>query len=451
MPLPLDKLTAELSPASQIITDFANHPEYLTDATPNVGSASAVVLAACEEDVVKTVNYGVAFNTPIVPRGAGTGLSGGCVPHDNSIVLSTQRINYHEIKADRRLAICGPGCITKDLMDAAREYGLTYLPDPASYEESSLGGNIAENAGGLRCKRYGVTRDYALGLRAVLADGSLLKTGCYSNSNTFNLNDLLIGSEGTLAIVTEITLELSPIPTRGCTILASFESAEGGGNTVADIILAGIVPTVLEFIDGDAAACSNQYEKNDGLENAGSILLIETDGDKDPEQLNRVKTICKNNQAVQLKTEPDSKLAEDLWRVRRNLSNAAKAAAELRLSEDVAVPVSRFSELVAWVAAENKSSGLRINSFGHAGDGNLHVNYLATTDDTINRDLIQKHVARLMHKTIELGGTISGEHGIGLEKREYLGLEFDRPTLELMKSLKRIFDPAGLLNPNKIF
>ncbi|MDF1545082.1 MAG: FAD-linked oxidase C-terminal domain-containing protein [bacterium] len=451
MPSPeFDQLAQRLSPTAEIITDLPIDSDYLTDATPNRGSSPALIMAATESDVIEVVSFCHAANRPLVPRGAGTGLSGGCIPLNNALVLSTEKIDHCEINREERMAACGPGLITKQLIDAALAQGLTYLPDPASYEESTLGGNVAENAGGLRCKRFGVTRDYVQGLKAVLPDGKLITTGCYNashgrTSDSFNLTDLLIGSEGTLAVITEITVELSPIPTPGDTLLVAFDDPADAGQTVTDIVAAGIMTTVLEFLDGDAAACSNEYEKNEGLDRVGAILLIETDNRA------KIEQICNNNRASYLRIESDPKKADQLWKIRRNLSLAAKAAAELRLSEDVAVPISRFAELVGWVSQLNRTSKLRINSFGHAGDGNLHVNFMAESDTTINRELITRHVGLLMEKTIALGGTLTGEHGVGLEKKQFLHLEFNPPTLGLMREIKTLFDPACILNPGKLF
>jgi len=328
---------------------------------------------------------------------------------------------------------------------------LTYPPDPASYEESTLGGNVAENAGGLRCKRFGVTKDYVLGLEAVLADGSVLKTGIFNDQRGFSLGDLLLGSEGTLAIVTKIAVRLIEMPGRGETILVAFDNPKNSAQTVTDINKAGIIPTVMEFLDGDAAACSNEYEKSDGFDQVAAILLIETSDVNSEAQADRIKDICQRNKCSYLRSEPDPERAEALWKVRRNLSDAAKAAAELRVSEDVAVPNSRFPELVEFVANMNRQSELRINSFGHAGDGNLHVNFMAPVDTETTRTEVERWVEILLRQTIELGGTLTGEHGIGLAKREYMSLEFDSPTLEVMRAIKSTFDPDRLLNPDKLF
>jgi len=372
------------------------------------------------------------------------------VTSPGGLLLSTERLRELDIQPDRKRAVCGPGVITKELLDAAARYGLTYPPDPASYEESTLGGNVAENAGGLRCKRYGVTKDYVLGLEAVLADGSLLKTGVFSQNRGFSLGDVIIGSEGTLAVVTRMAFRLVNLPGRGETILIGFDDPRDGAQAVTDINAAGLVPTVMEFLDGDAAACSNEYEKSDDFDRVAALLLIETT-DVDPDrQAEQIRRLCRKNHCSLLRSETDPARADALWKVRRNLTNAVKALAALRVSEDVAVPNSRFPTLVAFVAEMNHRSRLRINSYGHAGDGNLHVNFMAPTDSETDRNEVEKWVETLMRKTIELGGTLTGEHGIGLAKRRYLALEFDPPTLALMHKVKSTYDPNGLLNPDKL-
>ena len=357
-----------------------------------------------------------------------------------------------EIIPGKKLAICEPGVITKVLQDAAAVHGLTYPPDPASYEESSLGGNVAENAGGLRCKRYGVTKDYVLGVEAVMADGSILNTGYFNADRGFALGDLLVGSEGTLGIVTRIALKLIDLPGRGETILVAFDDPKMSAQTVSDINTAGIIPTVMEFLDGDAAACSNNYEKSDGFDQkVAAILLLETSDRQSEDQAARIKEICQKNRCSYWRSESDPAHAEALWKIRRNLSKAVKAMAGLRISEDVAVPNSRFPDLVAFVAEMNQQSQLRINAFGHAGDGNLHVNFLAEDDNAANRREVDRCVQILMRQTLAFGGTLTGEHGIGLAKRHLIDLEFHPKTLKLMTDIKVAFDSLSSLNPDKLY
>ncbi|MBI5267954.1 MAG: FAD-binding protein [candidate division Zixibacteria bacterium] len=441
-------LGAKLKAAESLITSLDGQDDYFHDASLFNARPSAILKARSTEDIVTAVLFCRERGVAITPRGAGTGLSGGCVAAPNALILSTADLKKLEIDRPKRMAICGPGVITKDLEEAASAQGLAYPPDPASWLESSLGGNVAEGAGGLRCKRYGVTKDYVLGLKAVLADGSILRTGCFNSEEGLNLGDILIASEGTLAIITEIALRLTDPIVRGTTILVAFDRPVDAAQTVSDITAAGIIPTVLEFLDGDAAACSNAYEKNEGLDNVAAILLIET---SDTGQAGTIEAICRNHHSSFLRRETDPEKAETLWKVRRNLSKAVKQSAAFRISEVVAVPNSKFPSLVDWVAEENKKRApLRLNSFGHAGDGNLHVNFLAGDDTPRTLALVENGIEALMRKTIELGGTVTGEHGIGLAKKKYLSWEFDPPTLRLMQAVKSVFDPDRMLNPDKL-
>lgn len=445
------ELSAVLNDKSALQTDFTQFPKYLKDATEMTGESEALVFAETEEDVIKTINFARKNGLSIVPRGAGTGLSGGCVPNKGSLVLSTERINHLKIDSSKKTATVGPGVITKQIQEEAAKFGLSYPPDPASIAESTIGGNVAEGAGGLRCKRFGVTKDYVLGIKGVAAQGEIVRTGCYSNESGFNLNDLFGASEGTLVIITEITLRLIEIVPSGDTFLVAFDHPRHAAQTVSDITGAGIIPNVMEYLDGDAAECSNKYEKTEGLDKVAAILLIESTKESGQKQVEQIKSFCQRNQCSFSRHESDPKRAEQLWKIRRNLSKAAKQMSRIRISEDVAVPISKFPELIEFVSYMNTTSQLRINSFGHAGDGNLHVNFLSDDDSKSGRELIEREIERLLHKTVELGGTLTGEHGIGLAKRRYLSLEFDRTTINYMHRLKQVFDPENLLNPGKIF
>jgi FAD/FMN-containing dehydrogenase len=290
-----------------------------------------------------------------------------------------------------------------------------------------------------------------LGLRGVSMQGEILTTGVLSDNNGFNIQDLLIGSEGTLVVVTQMMLRLSPQPSSGVTILVAFDKPTDAASSVYEITRAGIRPTVMEYLDDDCALCSNQYEPVPGLDRAGAILLLETSGVNPDEQSAAIEAVCRRNHCSYLRTAAKAEEVEILWKVRRNLSKAVEAMAKYRLNEDVAVPVSRFLELIQFVADLNRSGSIRVNAFGHAGDGNLHVSFLSQSGTDSEERLMEKGIEELMHKTIELGGTLSGEHGIGLAKRDYLHLEFSTPLLEMMRRVKHAFDPKSLLNPDKIF
>lgn len=450
-PIDFGPLLSRLSSPTLLTTDLSGLDAYFHDATEFTGQPLAVLFAENTSDVIEAMKFCHERSIPVVPRGAGTGLSGGCVPSSNALVLSTERMKRLNVIEYGRIAMCGPGVITKELQDDVAHFGLAYPPDPASYAESTMGGNVAENAGGLRCKRFGVTKDYVIGLEAVTMDGRVLKTGIYADERGFGIGDLLLGSEGTLAVVTQIAVRLVPSTPRGTTILASFDDASAAGRAVSEITASGLIPTVLEFLDGDAVACSNEYEKTEGLEQVAALLLMETTGEARAAQTEAIQRICERNGCSRLKLEPDAEAAEALWKVRRNLSKAIRSLAKAYVSEDVAVPNSRFAEMVSFVGEMRQESRLRINSFGHAGDGNLHVYFVSTTGSDEDRAEMAARVRQLMVRTLELGGTLTGEHGIGLAKRAYLALEFDGPTLRLMQDIKELFDPRGLLNPEKIF
>ncbi len=447
----LQSLASFLTHPDNLVTDLDTHDDYFHDATEQRVTPQAIVFAESESDVISTLRFCRDHGMPVVPRGAGTGLSGGCVPVTGGIVLSTERIRHLKIDPTKKTATCGPGVITKTIKDEAEKYGLTYPPDPASFEECSIGGNVAECAGGLRCRRFGVTKDYVIGLRAVTIQGETLCTGLYNGNRGFGLGDILVGSEGTLAIVTEVTLRLIATPPVGSTILAAFGNARDAAQTVTDITAAGIIPTVMEFIDADAVACSLEYEKSELLEKGMAALLIETSGEDAEKQARLIRSFCERNNCFLTRIESDPDLADQLWQVRRNVSKAIKAAARAKISEDTVVPNSRIPELVDFVAQMNRSSPLRINTFGHAGDGNIHVSFLSQTGSEEETRMIEEGIETVLRKVTQLGGTLTGEHGIGLAKNRYLHLEFDATTLDYMKRIKNEFDPENLLNPGKIF
>lgn len=449
--LNLDGLSSSLKNKSSLSDDLTAHPKYLRDATEITGTAEALVMAENENDVIKTVEFARANNLAIVARGAGTGLSGGCVPNKGSIVLSTEKISHIKIDQSKKIAVVGPGVITKNLQIEAAQFGLSYPPDPASYAECTIGGNVAEGAGGLRCKRFGVTKDYVLGIKGITSSGELIQVGSYNDNSGFDLMDIFNASEGTLLVITEIVLRLLDIAPPGDTFLVAFDNPKDAAQTVSDITGAGIIPNVMEYLDGDAAECSNKYEKMEGLDRAAAILLLESAKEGGIKQVESIKNFCRQNKCSYFRHESDVNKAETLWKVRRNLSKACKQMSKIRISEDVAVPISKFPDLIEFVAHMNATSKLRINSFGHAGDGNLHVNFLSDDDSEAGRELIESEIERLLRKTVELGGTLTGEHGIGLAKKRYLGLEFDQNTIGYMRRFKEIFDPENLLNPGKIF
>jgi len=436
---------------NRLIFNTDSFPDYFRDASEIKVRPPAIFFAETESEVVEIINFCRENKIPIVFRGAGTGYTGGAVPIENGLLLSLERLGKLKVYPDRKMAFCGPGVVTIELMNESEKHGLFYPPDPASYEESHLGGNIAECAGGLHCKKYGVTKDYVIGLKAVTIDGKIIKTGVFTDDELFNLTMVLIGSEGLLAAVTEIAVRLIDATQYGPTILAAFGDPEDAARTVAEITRQGIVPAVMEYMDSDSISCSNEYEKVIDIANAAAVLLFETTDPAANDEADRIGNICRQYRVVQLNRENDRKKADSLWRLRRNISKAVKESAKQKISEDVCVPPSKLPELVSFVSELNRQYPVRINSYGHAGDGNLHVNFLAYGEDIRETAMIKEGIDRLFDKTIELGGTLSGEHGIGLTKRNYLKLEFDQDTLDYMKRIKKTFDPKFLLNPGKIF
>ncbi len=437
--------------AENLILDTESLPEYARDASEINVKPLAIFFADDESQVIDVINKCRIEQIPIVFRGAGTGYTGGAVPVSGGLVLSLEKMRKLKIDAKNKIALCGPGVITIELMKDAQKYGLYYPPDPASYDESALGGNVAENAGGLHCKKYGVTKDYVIGLRAVTIEGEIINTGYFSNTDIFDLTSVLIGSEGLLAAVIEIAVRLIKTPDIGPTILVAFDKPEEAAAVVAEIIRLGIIPAVMEYMDGDAIDCSNRYDKSIDIKKAKAILLLETDGKNCISEAETIKNICRQYNPVSLMFETDPVLTENLWKIRRNLSKAVKASVKYKIAEDVCVPPSKLPKLVKFVSALNTKFPIRVNSYGHAGDGNLHVNFLTDDKKYIENGLIGAGIKKLFKKTLELGGTLTGEHGIGLTKKDFLKMEFTSNTIDRMKDIKSVFDPNNLLNPGKMF
>lgn len=390
----------------------------------------------------------------IVPRGAGTGYTGGAVAESGGIVVSFDRLNrILEIDSAKKTAIVEPGVITQQLADAALAQGLFYPPDPASLKECSLGGNVAECAGGLRCKKYGLTKDYVLGLEGYDIDGDLIRTGSFAPECSYDLTSILIGSEGTLAVISKIALQLIDPPLARKSFFATFSQQVDAAEVVAKIMASGVIPAVLEFIDGDVITRTLEYLGWEQVISAAAALLIEVDGTAAEVERDAavVATIIAAQRPLQSDMADTEERREYLWTMRRSVSRANRAKAKLYISEDIVVPPSRLPTLVAQLAELGKLHHLHVNSFGHAGDGNLHVNFLADGDSPSDLARIHAACVDLFKMTLALDGTISGEHGIGTTKKDFLPMEVSPETMRLFKGIKRSFDPAGLLNPGKIF
>lgn len=453
----IDRLRA-IAGADHVRTDAQTCETYGTDALKQGHPADVVVWPADPAQVAAVARLCHETRTPLVPRGAGTGYTGGAVPSHGGVVISLERLNrILDIDEGNLLAVVEPHVVTGDLQDAVEAVGLFYPPDPASLRQSVIGGNVAENAGGPRAFKYGVTKQYVLGLEAVLATGEIIRTGgkVVKNVVGYDLTHLLVGSEGTLAIITKIILRLIPKPPMQVTMRASFPSVRHAVNAVAGLIRARVIPAALELIDGDSLEAVASYLKVRSLapEGTAAILLLEVDGL--PEQVaaeaTRVETACVEAGATEfLRAANDDERAE-LWRVRREISLSLKVITPLKFNHDVVVPKARIPELCELVDGIRAKYGLRIPCFGHVGDGNIHVNIMVTPGDA--EEIRRAHDAEgeLFRGVVALEGSISGEHGIGFAKKKYMELELSKDTIDAMRRVKLALDPHGILNPGKMF
>jgi glycolate oxidase len=413
----------------------------------------AVVLASSADDIARALAAASEAGVPIVPRAAGSGKSGGAVPVAGGIVLATLGMNrIKEIDRSEHLCVVEPGIILADLHAAVEAEGLFYPPDPNSLKMCALGGNIAENAGGPRAFKYGVTREYVLGLEVLLMDGTRLRTGRRTRKGVtgYDVTALLVGSEGTLAVTSEATLRLVPKPPSVATLLGLFADIRACGGAVAAIVAAGLVPRCIELLD--AATLQAVRDRGVGIDaRARAMLLIEVDGEPAACEaaLERVGNVLSEAGAIEVLAAQDPAQRDRLWEARRQLSPATRAMAKHKISEDVVVPRTRVVDLLAEVDAISARTGIRMLTYGHAGDGNLHVNFLWNDPDAAPR--VEDGLEQLFRAVIGMRGTLSGEHGIGTSKSGFLALEQGEALVDLQRKLKAVFDPRGLLNPHKIF
>jgi glycolate oxidase len=415
----------------------------------------AVVWAEDVADVVKVMQYADGHSIPVVPRGAGSGMTGGAVPARGSIVLSTERMNrILEINKEDLTVVVEPGVINGRLQRELERHGLFYPPDPSSLHFCTIGGNVAENAGGARALKYGVTRDYVIGLEAVLPDGRIITTGVRTAKGVvgYDLTRLLVGSEGTLAMITKIRLRVLPMPEDVITLLALFREPEPAGESVQRIIAEGMIPRTLEFLDAETIRAVESYKTIGLPEKTEAMLLIELDGAPSAimRDAEKVSAICKKLSGEIIMAENELARAK-LWEARRAISPALFHISPTKINEDIVVPRSRLAEMLGRLKVLAETTGIRIVNFGHAGDGNIHVNLMVDRTKKKEYEKAQKLVEEIFRITLELGGTISGEHGVGISKQKYITMEIQPAELELMRNIKKIFDPKNLLNPGKIF
>ncbi len=440
---------------SQVDTSEATRESFARDESEAIGRLpDAVVHARTAGDVAKVLRIANECGVPVTPRSGGTGRTGGAVPVAGGIVLSTATLaQVLEVNAEELVAVVQPGVVTGELHELLEREGLFYPPDPNSLKNCMIGGNVAENAGGPRAFKYGVTREYVLGLESATMSGDLIRSGkrTVKGVTGYDVTALLCGSEGTLAVFTEVTLRLVRKPPEVATVLALFSSAEAAARSVSGIIAVGLVPRCLEMMDARTlTAIRAQKVPVDARANA--MLLIEVDG-AEGETHAMLERLGENLTAaegiIDVVVAQDAAQRDRLWEARRMLSPATRKLAKYKLSEDVVVPRSRIAELLVRVDEIGEREKVMHLTYGHAGDGNLHVNFLWNDDS--EREAIDRALLSLMKTTIALGGTLTGEHGIGVLKADYLPLEQSPELIALQKDIKRVFDPKNLLNPGKIF
>jgi glycolate oxidase len=429
---------------------------YAYDATNRHHRPDAVVFPGNTGEVSAIMRAANECRFFVVPRGAGTGMSGGALAIQGGLTMVMTRFDrILSIDRDNLVAEVEPGVITGHFQEAVEREGLFYPPDPSSAAYSTLGGNVGECAGGPRAVKYGVTRDYVLALEVVLPTGEVIATGTRTAKGVvgYDLTRLIVGSEGTLGVVTKIVLRLLPLPEVVRTLRAVFVRIQDAGRAVSEIVRSGVIPRSAEYMDQAAIRCVEDYLHIGLPVNAGAMLLLEVDGSPSAADagLQELAAICEKGGAQQVQIAESEQEVLDLWRARRAISPALFRLGPDKINEDIVVPRSRIPEMVEWIDNLRKRTGLTMVTFGHAGDGNIHFNIMLDKGDKEALNKAEAAVEALFRHTVALGGTLSGEHGVGITKASYLDIELGGSELALMKRIKVAFDPHGILNPGKIF
>jgi glycolate oxidase len=445
----------DILPQGRVLTDPEELFCYGFDASSRQGIPSAVVRPVNTDEVSKITAFAFKHGIPMVPRGAGSGMTAGAVPLKDSIVISLEAMNrILEIDERNLVAVVEPGVINSHLQKTLEFKGLFYPPDPASMNFCTLGGNVAENASGPRALKYGVTRDYVIGLEVVLPDGRMLTTGVRTHKGVvgYDMTRLIVGSEGTLAVITKIFLRLLPLPEEVITLLCIFPNMDEAAVAVSKITASKIIPRALEFMDHEAISAVENYKPIGLPKEAEALLLVEVDGSLNsvPEDAEKVASICHSLGAM-VSVADDVFAKQRLWEARRAVSPALYRISPTKINEDIVVPRSKIPEMLRLLRDIGNKYNLKIVNFGHAGDGNIHVNIMTDKNNKEEYKRAEDAVKDIFETTLKLGGTISGEHGIGLTKAKYIGMELSPVSIGLMKAIKKVFDPKGIMNPGKIF
>ncbi len=439
-----------------VIVDPTRVEPYGADAVKEKFPPEAVVFPESTAEMVEILKLANQCRFPVTARGGGVGYTGGAVPVDGGIVIGTDRMKkIIDLSVDDLYIVCQPGLTTYEVQQAAAKKGLMFAPDPASYKDSFIGGNIAENAGGMRTPKYGVTKHHVLGLEVVTATGEIIRTGGKTVKNVvgFDLTGLMCGSEGMLGIITEATLKLLPMPEATSTVRANFHSMEAACKVLTKFTPHGLLPMAMEVLDKFCVAAVEENFAFGLSKEAEAILLVAVDGSKEEVERNAVliEQIIGENGGFDILRAKSKEEEDKLWDVRRAISPSLMKYGTLKINEDVVVPRSKVPQLVAEIERIGKKHDTFVANFGHAGDGNIHVNFVLDREDPAAIARARECVSETFQLSVALGGTISGEHGIGYVKSQYMHYAIDKPTLEIMKAIKKVFDPNGILNPGKMF
>lgn len=451
---PIAALAAALGP-DRVFADDASRALYDHDETPQHCLPLAIVFPHTHDEAIHLARWATQHRIALIPRGAGSGNVGGALPRPDSVVVSFECMNrILEFDPDNRLVVVEPGCVTDDIDALANSAGLMYAPDPGSGAYSRIGGNLATNAAGPRSLKYGATRDHVLGLRIVTGDGRDIRTGSRTSkyATGYDLTRLLVGSEGTLALFTEATLRLIPRPEAVATLRLCYRSNRAACEAVIRAMRQPVIPRALELMDHRSIEALREYGFADDLpDGAQAVLMVEADGAAEtlPHQVAALEQALAGRDCLDIRSGFSPETIKGLWAARKSLSHAVKKIAPRKINEDVVVPVARLADLVEAIDALGQAWNIPLVAFGHAGNGNLHVNLMVHEEDADEMARAAQCRRALIETVLRLQGSLSGEHGIGSEKRLFVPLELGTETLALMRQVKAVFDPAGILNPGK--